>query len=157
MSTKSAARKARRAARKTERSARKAKLSALVSAAEHATFTVDLDASPPPKFIQVFDEVWPVLEPALAYVESLKITGDKSDQALEALIALGNQVKNGASETEQNKFVADLDKVWRYVNMGLGVLKVVVNDKADATIDDIIDIGDWLTGNESDADTPPTS
>lgn len=143
-----AERKARRVARKANRQERKQKLKALVSAAENAKFTFDLDSNPPPKFETVFGEVWPVLEPALAYLESTKMTGEKTDKALADIIALGNQIKNGASQEEQNKFVQDFNKVWKYLNIGLGVLKAVVNDKADAVIDDIIDVGDWLSGNE---------
>lgn len=149
MSDKKAARQARRAARRAGRADRRTKLKAIETAAENAKFTVDLDSDPPPKFITVFDEVWPVLEPVLAYLESLKVTGPKSDAVLADVIASGNQIKNGASEAEQNKFVQDLDKVWKYVNMGLGILKAAVGDKADAVIDDIIDVGDWLTGSEN--------
>jgi len=151
MSDRKAARQARRAKRKQDRQERKAKLKALVTAAENAKFTVDLDSDPPHKFITVLHEVWPVLEPVLDYVESMKITGDKTDEVIAAIIALGNQIKEGGTEDTQNKFVVEFNKVWKYVNMCLGVLKAVVNDKADEVIDDIIDVGDWLTANDGEA------
>ncbi len=145
---KRALRKARRAERKKFKKLRKEKFKELVSAASKA----DLKFNPEDdslKFTDIFNQVWPVLKPGLEYAELIKITGPKADKILRTVIDLGQRVFTGdASEEEQTRFLTYLDSIWDIVEKVLEILKTFTSDKVDDVIDQVIEIGEWITDNE---------
>ncbi|WP_423126910.1 hypothetical protein [Gaoshiqia sp. Z1-71] len=142
-----ARRKEKKEQRKIQRAEKQEQFKLLVKAAEQVDIQVDLDGSP--KFVDVFNQVWPVLQPALNYLKLLSITGPKVDQALQFVIDLGVRISTGsASEEEQTEFIKKLDLVWGPLKIGLGIAKSFTNDKVDDILDKIIEIGDWITDNE---------
>jgi hypothetical protein len=152
MSTKEerrAIRREKREMRKTLRGARKTRYNAIVEAAEKAQITIDIDDAEP-KFVDAFNQVWPILKPVLEYAEIVKITGPGADKAIRAVIDLGERVSTGnASETEQTEFIRKLDNIWQPLKTVLGIIVTFTNDKVDKVINDIIEIGDWITEDKN--------
>jgi hypothetical protein len=152
MSTKEerrAIRREKREIRKTLRGARKTRYNAIVEAAEKAQITIDIDDAEP-KFVDAFNQVWPILKPVLEYAEIVKITGPGADKAIRAVIDLGERVSTGnASETEQTEFIRKLDNIWQPLKTVLGIIVTFTNDKVDKVINDIVEIGDWITEDKN--------
>jgi len=140
-----AARKENREIRKSLRKARKTKFRAIVEAAGKTNITIDLDAGEP-KFVDVFNQIWPVLKPILEYAEIVKFTGAGIDKVIRTVIDLGERISTGAaSEGEQTAFISTLDTIWSPVKMALGIIVTFTDDHIDKIINDIIEIGDWIT------------
>ena len=145
---KRALRKAKRAERKRSKKLRKEKFNELVSAASKADLKFDPEDDTL-KFIDVFNQVWPVLKPGLEYAELIKITGPKADKILRTVIDLGQRLSTGnASEEEQTRFLTYLDSIWDIVEKVLDILKTFTSEKVDDVIDQVIEIGEWITDNE---------
>jgi hypothetical protein len=142
----------RRAIRKQNREMRKklkkekvAKFKAIIEAAGTTKITIDLDVAEP-KFIDAFNQIWPLLKPVLEYAEVIKLTGPGADKVIRTVIDLGGRVSTGnASESEQTDFTNTLDAIWQPVKAVLGIVVTFTNDKVDKVINDIIEIGDWIT------------
>jgi hypothetical protein len=147
MSTKEerkAIRREKREMRKTLRKERKTGYNAIVAAAGKTNITIDLDKAEP-KFVDAFNQVWPLLKPILEYAELVKITGPAADKAIRAVIDIGERISKGtASDAEQTEFINTLDKIWQPVKAVLGILVTFTNDKVDKVINQIIEIGDWI-------------
>jgi hypothetical protein len=142
---KKAARKQNRELRKTLRKVRKTKFKAIVDAAGIVNINFDLDAAEP-KFADAFNQIWPVLKPILEYAELVKITGTGADKVIRTVIDLGERISKGtASSGEQSAFISTLDNIWNPVKTVLGIIVTFTNDKIDKIINDIIEIGDWMT------------
>ncbi len=145
-----ARRRAKKAERKKFKKLRKEKFNELVSAASKA----DFDFNPEDeslKFTDIFNQWWPVLKPALEYAEVIRITGPKADKILRTVIDLGQRISTGdASEEEQTRFLTYLDSIWDIVEKVLEILKTFTSDKTDDVIDQVIEIGEWLTDNEDE-------
>jgi hypothetical protein len=140
-----AARKQNREMRKSLRKARKIKFGAIVEAAGKTNITIDLDAGEP-KFAEVFNQIWPILKPVLEYAEIVKFTGAGIDKVIRTVIDLGERISSGsASEGEQTAFISTLDTIWNPIKMVLGIIVTFTDDKVDKIINDIIEIGDWIT------------
>ena len=140
-----AARKENREIRKSLRKARKTKFRAIVEAAGKTNITIDLDAGEP-KFVDVFNQIWPVLKPILEYAEIVKFTGAGIDKVIRTVIDLGERISTGAaSEGEKTAFISTLDTIWSPVKMALGIIVTFTDDHIDKIINDIIEIGDWIT------------
>lgn len=140
-----ATRKQNRELRKTLRKERKIKFKAIVDAASIVNINFDPDAEEP-KFADAFNQVWPLLKPILEYVEIARITGEGADRAIRTAIELGERISTGnASPGEQSAFIEKLDKIWNPVKTVLGIIVTFTNDKVDKIINDIIEIGDWMT------------
>ena len=145
-----ARRKAKRAERRKLKKLRKEKFNELVSAASKVDLKVDPDDDTL-QFVDVFNEIWPVLKPALEYAELIKITGPKTDKILRTVLEIGQRISTGdASPEEQTRFISYLDSVWDVAETALNILKTFTNDKTDDVIDRIIEIGEWITDNEED-------
>jgi hypothetical protein len=147
MSTKEerkAIRKEKREMRKTLRKERKTGYNAIVAAAGKTKITIDLDKAEP-KFVDAFNQVWPLLKPILEYAELVKITGPGADKAIRAVIDIGERISKGtASDAEQTEFIKTLEKIWQPVKAVLGILVTFTNDNVDKVINQIIEIGDWI-------------
>lgn len=142
---KKALRKQNRELRKKLRKEKKIKFRAIVEAAAITNITIDLDAGEP-KFVDAFNQIWPLLKPVLEYAEIVRITGQGADKVIRTVIDLGERISSGtASEGEQTAFIGTLDNIWIPVKTVLGIIVTFTNDKVDKIINDIIEIGDWIT------------
>lgn len=140
-----AARRQNRELRKTLRKERKTKFKEIVNAAGSVSINIDLDAAEP-KFADAFNQVWPLLKPILEYAELVKITGPGADKVIRTVIELGERISTGtASPGEESAFISKLDNIWNPVKTVLGIIVTFTNDKVDKIINDIIEIGDWMT------------
>ena len=152
MSTKEerrAIRREKREMRKTLRNLRKDKFSEIRAVAEQTDITIDLDNAEP-KFVDAFNQVWPILKPVLEYAELVKITGPGADKAIKTGIEIGERISTGTvSDAEQTEFINKLGTVWQPAKTALGIIVTFTNDKADKVINDIVEIGDWITGDQN--------
>ena len=123
---------------------RKSKFNAIVMAAGTTNITIDLDAAEP-KFIDAFNQVWPILKPILEYAELVKITGPEADKVISTLVDIGERISTGtAGPGEESVFINTLDSIWHPVKTVLGIIITFTDDKVDKVINDIIEIGDWI-------------
>ena len=140
-----AIRKENRKQRKKLRKERKSKFKEIVAAAGNANITIDLDASEP-KFVDAFNQIWPILKPILEYAKLIKVTGEKVDKILQTAIDIGVRISTGnASPDEQTAFIKTLDSIWVPVKTVLGIIVSFTNSKVDKVINKVIEIGDWIT------------
>lgn len=141
-------RKAKRKARKEDKKLKRQKFNEIVAAASEIDLKFDLDGENP-RFIEAFNEVWPVLKPTLEYASLSRITGPKADNIINTIVDLGHRISTGkASEGDEAKFIGALDSVWSILDTVLGILKTFTNEKTDEVIDKILEVGDWFTDNE---------
>jgi len=140
-----AARKQNREMRKKLRRERKSKFNEIVDAAGKTNITIDLDTTEP-KFVDAFNQIWPLMKPVLEYAELIKVTGTGVDKVIRTVIDLGERISTGsASASEQTAFISTLDTIWNPVKSVLGIIVTFTSDKVDKVIDEIIEIGDWIT------------
>lgn len=140
-----ALRKENRELRKKLRKEKKIKFRAILDAADKTSISVDLDAGEP-RFVDIFNQIWPLLKPVLEYAELVRITGQGADKIIRTVIDLGERISLGtASEEEQTEFISTLDNIWIPVKTVLGIIVTFTDDKVDKIINDIIEIGDWIT------------
>jgi hypothetical protein len=145
-------RKARRIEKKMERresrKLRKIKAKAFKAAMANNKINIDIDNKP--GFVEVFNQFWPLAKPAFEFVVTLRITKDKADVVLNTIIDLGDRISNGeASAEEETEFIGLLISVWSGVKMGLEILQIVTGKKADDIIDNIIETGEYILGDEN--------
>ena len=142
---KKAIRKQNRVERKKLRKERKGKLKEIIQAASTTNITIDLDGVEP-KFVDAFNQIWPLLKPILEYAELVRITGEGADKVIRTVIDIGERIATGtASPEEQTDFISKLDNIWNPVKTVLGIIVTFTNDKVDKVINHIIEIGDWIT------------
>ena len=135
-------RKQKRALRKQYRKEHKNALNKLLEAVKSFT-TIDLKEDMPYK--DRFKQVWPALKPTLEFVIKLRFTGEKFDAPAMQLVILGDKLYGGqVTEEEAVEFLGNLQDIWDMIEKILETLKIVVGDQADAVIDKIIEIGEWL-------------
>ncbi|HSO87491.1 MAG TPA: hypothetical protein VLQ91_13125 [Draconibacterium sp.] len=140
-----ALRKQNRELRKKQRREKKTKFKAIVEAAGITNVSIDLDG-PEPKFADAFHQIWPLLKPVLEYAELVKITGAGADKVIRTVIDLGERISTGtASAGEESAFISTLHTIWNPLKAVLGIIVTFTNDKVDKIINDIIDVGDWIT------------
>ena len=140
-----ALRKQNRELRKKLRKEKKIKFRAIVEAAAITNISVDLDEGEP-RFADVFNQIWPILKPVLEYAELVRVTGQGADKVNRTVLDLGERISTGtASDGEQTAFISTLDTIWNPVKTLLGIIVTFTDDKVDKIINDIIEIGDWIT------------
>lgn len=145
-----AARKAKKALRKASKKLRREKFNEIVASAKELDFKFDLDTEDP-EFVDVFNEIWPTLKPTLEYAELIKITGPKADKVLRTVVDLGHRISEGdASKEEELKFIVYLDSYWDKVAWALEIAKTFTPDNVDDVLDQVIEVGEWITDNEDD-------
>jgi hypothetical protein len=138
-------RKQNREMRKKLRNVRKNKFNEIVEAAGKSNITIDLDSAEP-KFVDAFMQIWPLMKPVLEYAELVKLTGTGADKVIRTVIDLGERISSGAASTsEQTTFISTLDTIWDPVKTVLGIVVTFTNDNVDKVINNIIEIGDWIT------------
>jgi hypothetical protein len=139
----------KRAARRESRKLRKIKAKAFKAAMAENSIAIDIDNKP--NFVEVFNQFWPLAKPAFEFVITLRITKEKVDVILNTIIDLGDRISNGeASAEEETEFIGLLISVWSGVKMGLEMLQIVTGKKADDVIDNIIDTGEYILGEQDD-------
>ena len=140
-------RRKNRQEKKILRQAKKAKFNEIVTAAGNSDITIDLDVKEP-EFVDAFNQVWPLLKPVLEYAELVKFTGPEADKVIGTVIDLGGRISTGsASDSEQTEFVKTLDTIWQPIKSVLGIVETFTNDSVDKVINEIVEIGDWITVN----------
>ena len=142
-----AERQARRAARKAAKAERKSQLNRLIEAIKNSKIDFKPDGDHKIPFVDVFNEFWPILDPALKYAIAMKKTNEKTDKALQDVWDVGNAIANGGGSDQESAFMKKFDTIWDVLG---GILHVVeelpfFNDKVKGVIEDIIDIGDWIS------------
>lgn len=138
-------RKQRRLLRKQYRREKKAAFNKFLEAI-NAFKDIDLAEKLP--FKEKLKQVWPAIKPTLEFVIILRITGVKFDAEANQLVIFGDKLFKGeVTEQDSIDFLSDLADIWDTIESVLEILKIVVGDKADAVIDKIIEIGDWLFEN----------
>jgi hypothetical protein len=92
-----------------------------------------------------FNQVWPAVKPTLEFAIILKFTGEKFDMTAKQIVVTGDNLYGSeVSDTEAIDFLAKLSGIWENIDNVLEIVKAVTDDKSDAVIDKIIEIGDWL-------------
>jgi hypothetical protein len=135
-------RKTKRALRKQYRREHKDAFNKLLEAVK-AFATIDLKENLPYK--DRFKQAWPAIKPTLEFVIRLRFTGEKFDAPAMQLVILGDKLYGGpVTEEEAVEFLGKLQDIWDFIEKILETLKIVVGDQADAVIDKIIEIGEWL-------------
>ncbi len=138
--------KAERKANRQERRAQKKRLIAAVEIAiEHKTITFKPGAGgTEPAFADVFNQIWPILDPALKFAETY--TNDKTDKVLQAVWEAGSAISSGGGNP--SAFQEKFDEIWDKVSSYLEIIQTFTNSKVDAVIDQVLDIGDWIAGDK---------
>lgn len=139
-----------KAERKERRQARRAKLQDIIKDVQELP-DVSGDAGVQ-KVEADFKKYWPTIQSVLQWGEEAKFTGKKADQAINAIIELGNQAADNPDDaTAKSKFVAAANKYWKPIKIALNAVMILwANDKEDAAIEKIMAIGDILTGQDPD-------
>lgn len=140
----------KREERKARRKEKKKQFKRLLEAAKNAniTFKPNEDGHDI-EFINVFNQIWPILDPALSYVRVLKITKEGVDNTITDILAIGESIAiGGASSEKESEFKDKLDSIWGIFSTGLEIAQTFTPDNVDEVIDDILEVGDWITGNE---------
>ncbi len=135
-----AERRANRRARKTQR---KRLIAAVKNAIENNTITFKPeDGGAEPAFADVFNQIWPILDPALKFTETY--TNDATDAVLQEVWAAGNAIATGGGDADASAFQAKFDQVWDKISFYLELAQTFTNDQTDKVIDEVLDIGDWI-------------
>lgn len=135
--------------RKKNKALKREKFNSIVSATKTMNIQFDPDSGKP-KFVDGFNSIWLILQPALEYAELIRITGPKADAGIRAVLDLGARISTGnASEQEQTLFIQKYDTIWGIASQALEIIKTFTDDKADDVIDKVIDIGDWMAGQKA--------
>ncbi|NCO53838.1 MAG: hypothetical protein COZ21_09920 [Bacteroidetes bacterium CG_4_10_14_3_um_filter_31_20] len=135
-------RKQKRELRKSNRATRKDAFNKFIEAVKAFK---DLDLTQSLDYKTKFMKVWPAIKPTLEFALISKFTGQGFDNAAKELITLGDNIYNsGNVEANKTKFITKLTAIWDKIEMALEIIKIVADEKADAIIDKIIEIGEWL-------------
>ncbi|HEY9115140.1 MAG TPA: hypothetical protein VIN10_10605 [Bacteroidales bacterium] len=142
-------RKLAKAERKKNKALKREKFNQVVSATKTMNIQFDPDAGKP-KFVDWFNSIWQILQPALEYAELIRITGPKADAAIRTVLDLGTRISTGnANEQEKTLFIQKYDAIWGIASQALEIIKTFTDDKADEVIDKVIDIGDWMADQKA--------
>jgi hypothetical protein len=105
----------------------------------------DLDLKEKLPYKDKFKQVWPAIKPTLEFATILKFTGEKFDLAARQIVLTGDNLAGSQfKESDAVDFLAKLAGIWENIESVLEIAKVVSDDKTDAVLDRIIEIGDWL-------------
>ncbi len=140
-------RKARRQARRARRKERRKLLKELIEKLTGKDISVQIsdDEGANPPFIQVFQQVWPILDPALKFLIAMRFTKERVDKTLEEIHKAGQLLAAGGAEHE-SEFRDKFRDVWDDIEPKLELVQIITPNKVDKVLDDIIEIGDWIAG-----------
>lgn len=136
----------RKANRKERRAQKKRLIAALQNAIENNTITFKPDdGGAEPAFADVFNQIWPILDPALKF--AMTYTNADTDKVLQDVWDAGNAISTGGANADESAFQQKFDEIWDKVSSYLELIQTFTNDKVDAIIDKVLDIGDWIAGD----------
>ena len=139
----------RRANRKERRAQKKRLISAIQYAIENNTITFKPDSDDAqPEFADVFNQIWPILDPALKFAKTY--TNADTDRVLQDVWDAGNAIATGGANADESAFQQKFDEIWDKVSSYLELVQTFTNDKVDAVIDKVLDIGDWIAGDHNE-------
>lgn len=151
-------RQARRAARKAKRKERRAnrsgnrqqkreQLALLLEAAR----TTDLSTRPGEgdiPFVEVFGRYWKLFRPGLLYIKATRWSGTEADNTIADIVVVGDAIAEGGAGAEQeSEFKDKINSIWEPISWALEFAQNFTGDDVDEVLDDIIEIGDWMTSN----------
>jgi hypothetical protein len=141
--------KAKRAAKKAARKERSIQKKRLFEAIQNANLTFEPDGSSKEEFIDVFQDFWKILDPALKYAIAMDKTNAKTDEVLEDVWTSGDAIANGGNEDSQSKFFQNFRQIWGKLENALELLEnvndlLIKNNKVDEVLDKVLEIGDWI-------------
>ena len=145
-----ARRMARRKARSVQKNDQRAKLKVLKDEVAKTPSMNDLETT---IYEEQFSKVWPAVRAALEFSISLRISRERLDKTLSRIVLIGDKMATGNDLTDEEslEFLEKLERVWDWVR---GILTVVIalspDGKVDQVIDKIIEIGDWILGDDDD-------
>jgi len=139
-----------KAERKANRASRKVQKKRLIAAIENAIKNKTITFKPSgtgtdPSFAEVFNQVWPILDPALKF--AMTYTKPDTDKVLEDVWDAGNAVATGGENADTSAFQAKFDEIWDKLSTYLELVQTFTNDKVDAVIDQVLEIGDWIAND----------
>lgn len=136
------ARKQKRELRKFNRKERK---QAYTKFLEAIMVFKDLELKEKLSYKEKFRQVWPAIKPTLEFAVILKFTGDKFDMSARQVLVFGDQLY-GSEITDEGavEVLTRLSGIWENIESVLEIIKVITDDKTDAIIDKVIEIGEWL-------------
>lgn len=135
-------RKQRRELRRLNRKERKAAFSKFLEA---LSAFKDLDLKERLPFREKFKQVWIPVKATLEFAIILKFTGEKFDMTARQIVVAGDDLYGvDVSEADALDFLAGLASVWENIEIVLEIAKIVTDDKTDAVLDKITEIGEWL-------------
>lgn len=140
----------KKAERKERRQARRAKLQTIITDVQQLP---DVSGDAGVKEVEAnFKKYWPTIKSVLEWGEEAKFTGKKADQAINAIVELGDQAADSPDDAvAKSKFVAAANRYWHPIKIALNAVMILwANDKEDAAIEKIMAIGDILTGQDPD-------
>lgn len=141
--------KEKRLARKDERAAQKQerneKFKALI---EQFKQIKDVEIHDSVNYKEVFNKIWPFFRVSLEFVIVLKATGEKLDDKLEKILFIGNKIEKSATpeSADLDEFYSKLEKIWDKIDFALDIAKTFTNDEQDEAIDKVLEIGEWILG-----------
>jgi len=137
-----------RVERKKNKKLKREKFNQVIAATKDVNIQFDPDTEKP-KFVDGFNSIWQILQPALEYAELIRITGPKADKIIRTVLDLGHRISTGnASDEEQILFIQKYDAIWGFASQALEIIKTFTDDKADEVIDKVIDIGNWMASQK---------
>ena len=123
---------------------KRAKFNQLLKSASQLNIQIDLDGNQP-KFVDAFNSIWPILQPALEYAQLIRLTGPNVDQVLNTITELGKRISTGqATSDETSQFILKFNTIWGIVSQSLEIIKTFTDVNADEVIDQVLEVGDWI-------------
>ena len=140
-------RQARKAARKADKMQRKDQLGRLIKAIKSSDISFKPDGDSDVPFIDVFKEIWEILDPALKYAIAMKKTNAETDAALQKVWDAGNALATEQTEELQQAFIDKFKGIWDTIEGILNVVEQIplLPDKVADVIEDLIEIGEWIS------------
>ncbi|MBU2912738.1 hypothetical protein [Reichenbachiella agariperforans] len=140
-------RQARRQARKAKRAEQREQLKELISGLNEVNITDLPDTEEgTPALVEKFNEIWPILKPALKFAISVKLTGEKADKVLSEILKAGEVISLGGSDEAVSDFIEKFKDAWGTIEFVLGLIQILTPNNVDKVIDDVLEIGDWIAG-----------
>lgn len=139
---------ARKKARIAQKKVRNEKFNAVI---EQFKKIKNIELKDSMNYKEIFNELWPFISVSLDFTIVLEVTGKKLDDKLGKILFVGNKIYG--SSTPENKDLKDfqekLSKVWNKIDFALDLAKTFTNDEQDEVIDKILEIGEWILGEQN--------
>ena len=140
-------RQAKRAARKADKLKRKEQLARLIKAIKSSDISLKPDGDSDVPFIDVFKEIWEILDPTLQYAIAMKKTNAETDAALQKVWDAGHALATEQTEELQEAFIGKFNEIWDTIEGILNVVEQIplLPEKVADVVEDLIEIGEWIS------------